>query len=47
MIDPLLDRAMAPRIAAGLRTVLEAGNRPGGRRPTSPLGYGARPLEPA
>lgn len=32
--EGLLDRALAPRIAAGLREVLEAGNRPGGRRPT-------------
>jgi len=32
--EGLLDRAIAPRIAAGLRQVLEAGNRPGGRRPS-------------
>ncbi|WP_240654779.1 lyase family protein [Rhodovarius crocodyli] len=31
--EGLLDRAVAPRIAAGLRTVLDAGNRPGGPRP--------------
>jgi argininosuccinate lyase len=32
--EGLLDRAIAPRIAAGLRQVLEAGNRPGGQRPS-------------
>ncbi|MDQ1078104.1 lyase family protein [Pseudoroseomonas cervicalis] len=30
----LLDRALAPRIAAGLQRVLQAGDQPGGRRPT-------------
>ncbi|QDM17753.1 argininosuccinate lyase [Tardiphaga sp. vice352] len=32
--EGLLDRAVAPRIAAGLRTVLHAGEKPGGKRPT-------------
>ena len=32
--EGLLDPALAPRIAAGLRQVLEAGARPGGRRPS-------------
>lgn len=32
--EGLLDRAVAPRIAAGLRTVLQAGEQPGGKRPT-------------
>ncbi len=32
--EGLLDRAMAPRIATGLRTVLAAGDRPGGERPS-------------
>ena len=32
--EGLLDRALAPRVAAGLRQVLEAGNRPGGQRPS-------------
>ncbi len=31
--EGLLDRAMVPRIAAGLRMVLQAGDRPGGNRP--------------
>ncbi|KAF1049986.1 MAG: Argininosuccinate lyase [Xylophilus sp.] len=29
----LLDRALAPRLAAGVAQVIDAGNRPGGRRP--------------
>ena len=32
--EGLLDRALAPRIAAGLRAVLEAGARPGAQRPS-------------
>lgn len=32
--EGLLDRAMVPRITAGLRTVLQAGDRPGGSRPS-------------
>ncbi|MFC0407458.1 lyase family protein [Roseomonas elaeocarpi] len=31
--EGLLDRALTPRIAAGLDTVLRAGDRPGGKRP--------------
>jgi argininosuccinate lyase len=37
--EGLLDRAMAPRIAAGLRTVLQAGDKPGGKRPTSVITF--------
>ncbi|MET0221541.1 MAG: lyase family protein [Tardiphaga sp.] len=32
--EGLLDRTLAPHIAAGLRTVLQAGDQPGGKRPT-------------
>ncbi len=32
--EGLLDSALAPRIARGLETVLQAGDRPGGRRPS-------------
>jgi len=32
--EGLLDPALAPRIAAGLEKVLEAGDQPGGKRPT-------------
>ncbi|MFC3124287.1 lyase family protein [Pseudoroseomonas globiformis] len=37
--EGLLDRAAAPRIAAGLRQVLEAGARPGGKRPATVISF--------
>ena len=33
--EGLLDPTLAPRIAAGLEKVLEAGDQPGGKRPPS------------
>ncbi|PWC28863.1 argininosuccinate lyase [Teichococcus aestuarii] len=37
--EGLLDPAAAPRIAAGLRTVLQAGEQPGGKRPTTVITF--------
>jgi argininosuccinate lyase len=37
--EGLLDRALAPRIAAGLETVLRAGAQPGARRPSSVITF--------
>lgn len=37
--EGLLDPALAPRIAAGLQKVLEAGERPGGKRPTTVITF--------
>ena len=33
--EGLLDKALAPRIAAGVAKVLQDGDRPGGKRPSS------------
>ena len=37
--EDLLDRTLAPRIASGLLEVLEAGNRPGGKRPARVIDF--------
>lgn len=37
--EGLLDPALAPKIAAGLATVLEAGAKPGGKRPASVISF--------
>lgn len=37
--EGLLDRSMAPRIAAGLANVLKAGAQPGGKRPSSVITF--------
>ncbi|WP_159998417.1 lyase family protein [Roseomonas sp. 18066] len=37
--EGLLDRAVAPRIAAGLAAVLKAGAAPGGRRPSTVISF--------
>ena len=35
----LLDKAMVPRIAAGITTVIDAGNKPGGKRPSTVITF--------
>jgi len=37
--EGLLDKAIAPRIAAGVAKVIEDGNKPGGKRPTTVITF--------
>jgi hypothetical protein len=42
--EGLLDKGIAPRIAAGVAKVIEEGNKPGGERPKTVITCAYRPL---
>ena len=44
--EGLLDKALAPRIAAGIDQVIQAGNLPGGSRPDRASGWAPRDRPP-
>ncbi len=42
----LLDKALAPNVAAGVAQVIEAGNQPGGKRPSSVITFEPLMIKP-